>query len=235
MSVDEAKLMAFADGELTGAERAEVEAALESDATLREKVEAHRAMRSRLSSAFDGALSEPVPERLRTAAEAPRSAEVVSLAERRAFKWSAREFGAMAASIALGLVIGVGVMQSPQQQSQPMIATSQSGLLAQGTLANALNTQLASDQAGAVRIGLSFRDQEGDYCRTFDLTEGGASGLACREDTDWTIQLMSDSPTGGEIRQAGASPEVLNAVDAMISGEPLDAEAERAARDGHWR
>jgi hypothetical protein len=231
MNIDDTKLMAFADGELSGDERAEIEAAVQRDEALRAKVEAHRAMRSRLSTAFDGALSEPVPASLRAAAETPRTAEVVSLAERRAFKWSAREFGAMAASVALGLVIGVGAMQS----QQPMFNTASSGLVAQGALASALDTQLASDESGAVRIGVSFRDQEGDYCRTFDLTEGGASGLACRENNSWSIQLMSDSTTGGEIRQAGAAPEVLNAVDAMIAGEALDADAERAARDGGWR
>jgi len=189
MSVDDEKLMAFVDGELAGAEHAEIEAALEHDVGLRAKVEAHRAMRSRLSGAFDSALSEPVPEQL-LAAATKRGADVVNLAERRAFKWSAREFGAMAASVALGLVIGVGVMQAPPQ---PMLAPTSNGLVAGGALDRALNTQLASDQAGAVRIGVSFRDQEGDYCRTFDLTEGGASGLACRENSSWTIQLMSDS------------------------------------------
>jgi len=232
MSVDDEKLMAFADGELTGAEHAEIEAALAEDAGLRERLEAHRAMRTRLSSAFDGALTEPVPQHLLDAAQKPRQAEVIDFAARRAAKWSFREWGAMAASVALGLVIGVGTMQ---QQAQPMFATAAEGLVARGALSQALDTQLASDEAGAVRIGLSFRDQDGDYCRTFDLTQGGASGVACREDDGWRIPLISGAASGGEIRQAGASAEVLAAVDAMIAGDPLDAEAERAARDGDWR
>lgn len=231
MSVDNEKLMAFADGELTGAERAEIETALEQDAVLRERVEAYRAMRGRLSSAFDSALDEPVPQHLLDAAQKPRQAEVIDFAERRAAKWSFREWGAMAASVALGLVIGVGTMQ----QSQPLIATAGNGVVARGALSQALDTQLASDDAGAVRIGVSFRNQDGGYCRTFDLTQGGASGVACRNNNGWAIPIMSSSATGGEIRQAGASAEVLAAVDAMIAGDPLDAEAERAARDGDWR
>ncbi len=114
MSVDNEKLMAFADGELTGAERAEVEAALEQDQALRERLQAHQRMRTRLSSAFDGALAEPVPTRLTEAAQARRQAEIVDFAARRAAKWSYREWGAMAASVALGLVLGVGAMQQPQ-------------------------------------------------------------------------------------------------------------------------
>lgn len=231
MSVDTEKLIAFADGELTGADRAEVEAALAEDPALREQLEAHRELSARLSSAFDGALTEPVPQRLTDAAQTPRQAEVVDFAARRAAKWSFREYGAMAASIALGLVVGIGVMQPPT----PMVATASNGLEAQGALSQALNTQLAADEAGAVRIGVSFRNHDGDYCRTFDLTQGGASGIACRDNNRWSIPLLSGSTTGGEVRTAGASTEVLNAVDAMIEGDPLDATAERTARDANWR
>ena len=115
------------------------------------------------------------------------------------------------------------------------VATAANGLQAQGALSQALNTQLASDEAGAVRIGVSFRNHDGAYCRTFDLNEGGASGVACRDNNGWSIPLLSGSATGGEVRTAGASTEVLNAVDAMIEGDPLDATAERTARDSDWR
>lgn len=231
MSVDDERLMAFADGELSGAERAEVEAALAEDASLREKLAAHQRLRTRLRAAFDGALDEPVPASLLAAAEKPRSADVVNLAERRAARWSVREWGAMAASVVLGLLVGVGVMNT----QAPLIAPSENGLIARGALADALQTQLASDEAGAVRIGLSFRDTDGRYCRTFDLTEGGTAGLACREGDAWKVAMTAAGAGGGEVRQAGASEHILSAVDTMIVGEPLDARSEVAARDGGWR
>lgn len=231
MSVDDHTLMAFADGELTGAERAQVEAALNQDGALRARLEAHRLMRMRLSSAFDGALSEPVPQRLTDAVQAPRRAEVTDFSARRATKWSFREYGAIAASIALGVVLGVGVLQ-PQA---PLVATPSHGLQARGELSSALDTQLASDEAGDIRIGVSFRNHDGNYCRTFDLTEGGASGVACRDNNRWSIPLLSGSAAGGEVRTAGASSAVLTAVDAMIDGDALDADAERSARDAGWR
>jgi hypothetical protein len=231
MSIDDEKLMAFADGELSASDRIEIEAALEQDPQLRAKLEAHRTMRARLSAAFDGALSEPVPAALNAAAQQPHHASIIDLAARRTVKWSVREWSAMAASVALGLVVGVGAVQ----QSPPMIATAETGIIARGPLARALNTQLAAEAAGAVRIGISFRNRDGDYCRTFDLTRDAASGVACREGDAWVIPLMSGSSTGGEVRPAGASPELLNAVDAMISGDPLGADAERNARDAGWR
>jgi len=47
--------------------------------------------------------------------------------------------------------------------------------------------------------------------------------------------MTAQSATGGEIRMAGASQDILAAVDAMIDGEPLDTEAERQMRDAGWR
>lgn len=231
MSVDTERLIAYADGELSGAERAEIEAALAQDEALREKLDAHRRLRAQLSSAFDGALDEPVPLRLSEALAEPSATNVVSLAARRAPRWSAREWSAMAASTVLGLVLGVGVMNA----QAPMIATNDDGLIARGALARALDTQLASDEAGAVRIGLSFRAQDGRYCRTFDLTGDNTSGLACRDAETWSIAIAAHSASGGEIRQAGAPLSVLSAVDSMIDGEPLDASAEAQARDADWR
>jgi hypothetical protein len=229
MSVDKETLMAFADGELSGDEAASVEAALAGDPALRDKLEAHRRLRTQLSAAFDGALTEPVPERLSGAAQ-PRAAEVVSLAERRAMKWSAREWGAMAASIAAGLVIGVGVMNT----QAPMVAAVDGGLEARGALAQALDTQLASDEAGQVRIGLSFVSQDNNYCRTFSVTRSDTSGLACRDGDGWTIAMTAQGG-GGEVRMAAAQETILAAVDAMIAGEPLDQAAEQEARAQGWR
>lgn len=232
MSIDLAKLIAYADGELSATERAEIDAALAADPALRARLEAQKALRSKLLAAFDPVLTEPVPERLTHAAEAPREpAPVVDLAERRKVRWSVREWGAIAASTVLGVVLGVGVMSA----HAPMIAPHDGGMAARGALARALDTQLAADQAGAVRIGLSFERVDGGYCRTFDLTEENTSGLACREGEDWRIAVTARSASGGEVRQAGAAPEILAAVDTIIEGDVLDAEGERAARDGGWR
>jgi len=234
MSIDDDRLMAFADGELPAAERAEIEAALAKDETLREKLAAHRRLLARLSGAFDGVLEEPVPERLRAAAgAAPGPAKVVSLAERKAGRqrWSTREWGAMAASVAAGLLIGVGVMNA----QAPLIAATDNGLVARGALADALDEQLASDEAGLVRIGLSFRAIDGGYCRTFDLARRDTAGLACRSGDSWRIAITATHASSGEVRMAGGAEEVLAAVEARIAGEPLDAERERQARDAGWR
>lgn len=227
MNVEDEKLMAFADGELSPDERKEIERALAADEGLRRKVEAHRQLRQELASAFDGALQEPVPVRLRAAAEA---SQVVHIADRRAQRWSGRNWGAMAASLAAGLLLGVGLMRA----DGPLLAVEEHGLVAQGALARALETQLAADAPGAVRIGLTFRARDNRFCRTFELMRGGMAGLACKENEHWTIAMAASQQPSGEVRMA-AAPEVMAAVDALIEGEPLDAAGEARARDGGWR
>jgi len=226
--ISEEQLMAYADGELDAAERAEVEAALATDADLRARLKAHQDLQAKLSGAFDGALTEPVPARLQAAFAGPAGAQVVDLSARRAAKWSGREWGAMAASLAAGFVLAFGVFRA-----DPMIAVDDGGMRARGALARALETQLAANDAGAVRIGLSFRAQDGDYCRTFSF--GETAGLACRDGGGWDVAMTSAQDTGGDVRMASAPAEILAAVDAMIAGEPLDADAEAAARDAGWR
>ncbi len=231
MTINDEKLMAYVDGELDPAERAEVEAAINADPALRGKMEAHRNLRARLSGTFDGALDEPVPERLLAAMAVPSPSDtnVVHLARRP--NWSAREWGAMAASVAAGVLIGLSVMRG----QTPMVAVTEYGLMARGALQQALDTQLAADEAGPVRIGLSFRAREGGYCRTFDLTHSDTAGLACRGDEGWKVTMTAVHDSGGEVRMAGAPTEILAAVEAMIEGDPLDVVGEARARESGWR
>jgi hypothetical protein len=230
---DDEKLMAYADGELSAEERADMERALANDPALRERLEAHQRMRAHLSGAYADVLDEAVPETLVAAARAtsPPTAEVVELSARRAAKWSVREWGAMAASLVGGLIIGLGAMNA----QAPLIAVTTDGMSARGALERALDTQLASDEAGAVRIGLTFRVEDGAYCRTFELTRGGATGIACRDAERWNLAMTAAQGAQGDLRMAGASEAVLNVVATMIEGEPLDMEAETAARDANWR
>jgi len=235
MTIDDEKLMAYADGELAPDERAQIERALAGDATLRERLAAHQRLRKRLSEAFADVMGEPLPESLSVAVSgaAPRTAEVVDLSARREArtKWSVREWTAMAASLAGGVLIGFGALRD----DPALIAVTANGMSARGALERALDTQLASDEAEAVRIGLSFRARGGGYCRTFELNAQDTAGIACRGADGWNIAMTTAHDAQGEVRMAGASDALLAAVDEMIVGEPLDAEAEARARDGGWR
>lgn len=234
--IDDAMLIAFADGELDGDARAAVERALEDDPALRAKLEAQKRLRSTLSAHYGPVATEDVPDRLLAMLGAGAAGDsVVSLSaareRRKAHRRDWRNYGAIAATLAVGILAGHLIPQGGGP-----VGTENGMLVAQGPLAAALETQLASAQPAnaATRIGVSFEDREGRFCRTFD---GAAlSGLACRSTENWTL-VMTAPPAGAastQYRQAG-SPPILEAARQRMAGAPLDAAAERAAREAGWR
>jgi len=243
VNYDDDTLMAFADGELDAAKRAEITAAMEKDAELARRIAHHRELRARVAGAFSPVLDQPVPDRLVNAARGAtvpgatqRRGEVVQFPARGTrppgLPWRGREWGAMAASVALGAIISWKLL-SP---ADPLVTASNGSLVARGALASALDRQLASTQVEAdpVRIGLSFESRDGHFCRSFQLRDAGTAGLGCRIDGEWRIPVTTEAATG-DLRQASSPPPaVLQAIEARISGEALDPAGEEKARDAGW-
>ncbi|SDE59838.1 hypothetical protein SAMN05428966_109182 [Massilia sp. PDC64] len=233
MTYSDDTLMAYADGELDPAERAAIEQAMRADPAIAAAVERHRALRADVAAAFAGILDEPVPARLLP----PAPKNVVSLeaarekrAERR--RWSWPEWGALAATLVVGVLVGKTVAGGA-----PAIAGNGNQVVAQGELASALDRQVGGQGNGAVKVGVSFAARDGAYCRGFVM--GASAGLACREGGQWRIPVLAEAEkeAAGGYRQAGSAlpPAVLDAIDARIAGKPLDAAGEEAARARGWQ
>ena len=245
MNVTDETVMAYVDGELEPEARAALEAALATDADLVRRVASCRALTVRLRGAFDPVMREPVPDALVAAARQASSARatvtrIESAREARPPRakrsWSWPEYGSLAASVAIGLIIGHFV-----PWARDPLAVEHNQIVARGELAEALANQLASDQprTAPVRIGLSFRSKAGSYCRTFALQGNERlAGLACRAGGDWRVDVLARATgmTSGGVEQAGSEiPEaVARAIDASIAGEVFDSAAEAAARQRRW-
>jgi len=250
MAITEEMIMAYADGELDAAGRAKLEAAMAKDPEIAGRIEAHLKLRASLADAFGGALAEPVPDRLVAAAKgAPpaKTADVVELAKFRAKpeapakrgvpRWA--QWGAIAATLVVAVVVDRAWLATP---AAPVAFGPGGQMAAQGELATALDDQLASGGGGkAVAIGVSFRSNHGQYCRTFQVNQGqGLAGLACREARGWIVPMaMASAPQAAQAGYRTAASEVpapvLDAVQGLISGEPLDAKTEAAAKAAGWR
>jgi hypothetical protein len=261
MTVPDEEVFAFVDGELPPEAMARIEAAMVTDPQLTLRVETQRALRRLLSGAHAGALERP-PQRLTaavTGVETPkpasRPAEVIAFPDPKAkarVKTPSREpkvakppggprrglspWIAMAACLVAGLFIGrVAIPALPTlsgAEDAPPIAT--------GPLAQALSKQGSGQGSGPIRIGLSFKDQAGLYCRTFQASgQTPVAGVACREPSAWRLRVVSSATptTKTAYRTAGAETPaaVLTAVDAMIAGQPLDAAGEAQAKAKGWR
>jgi hypothetical protein len=253
MNISDETLMAYVDGELDQAAREEVELVIQGDPQLQVRVAQHRALRQRVQAAYAVELTEQVPEHLLAAAAGgarQRGAKVVNLNDARASiehsvarvprpRW--RIAGAIAASV----IVGSGLGYLMWGRTQSLLTLSAEGeLVAHGQLARSLSQQLAAEQSrgSVVQIGVSFLAKSGEYCRTFALAGAvSPSGLACRHGGEWQVQVLSqsagaDKVDASEYRTAGSamSAPILKAVEAEISGEPLDQAGESAARRRGW-
>jgi hypothetical protein len=239
MTFSDETLMAFADDELDSATRAAVEAAMREDPDLERRVAQHRAMRERFQLAYAAELDEAPPERLLAAALGiPRPVRKAAAQ----FRW--QPVMQMAASLLIGVGLGYFVQR---HSSAILVENAGGGLVAGGVLAKALSNQLSNERipSAPVQIGLTFMAKSGDYCRTFTLAAAAPSaGVACRRPDDWQIQVLaqpSGVAAGDEsattYRTAGSAlpAVILDAVQQQIAGEPLDQNAEIAARQQGWR
>ena len=247
MNYDDQTLMAYADGELDEVQRAEIAAAMEQDPELAHRVQRQRALRAEVAGAFASVIDQPLPERLVAATRGggvesaqrtqPR-AEVVQFPGRVAppvgRQWGGRQWAAMAASLVLGVLLSLKLFTSPE----PLMTASHGALAASGALARALDQQQASTQreSDLVQIGVTFRTRDGRYCRSFALRAADTAGLACHVDGEWQIPVTAAAPAaeGGLRPAASPPPAVLQAIEARISGEPLDAADEELARRSGW-
>jgi len=247
MTFSDEVLMAYADDELDESTRIAVESAMAADPEIARRIAHHRALRKRLRSAFDPILDEPVPQELidharntPAASAAPKKAEVIPLAPRPASRRSLPQWAALAASLLIGILAGRFAFRSG---GPALIAAHDNHMLARGLLADALTSQLASQQQATlpVQIGVSFRSKSGEYCRTFSTRTPAVAGLACHVADGWRLQVLSGmqepQSTAGGYRQAASSmpAAVASAVGNEIAGEPLDASAEAAARRRDWQ
>ncbi len=227
--MDEARIIAWIDGELDGKAAAEVAAAVAADPALAAQAEAHRRMKARFAAAFDPIAAAPVARPGRPPASvvslaAVRAARVMEAPKRKS--WAIP--GAIAASLLVGVVLGH--QWSPGGGG---IADRDGTLALAPSVSRALDGQLTGE-AGAVRVALSFRDHQGDYCRSFAGQH--LTGIACRTGSGWQLRTATPgAPLQGDYRMAGSDAATAAAIAAMIEGDPLDAAQERSARSAGWR
>ncbi|MDZ4308294.1 hypothetical protein [Allopontixanthobacter sp.] len=232
MTITPEEIAAFADGQLSAERESEVAAAAARDPDIARQVERHRALRNRLAGHYAPIIDQPVPDRLTAMLAQPQTAEVVDFgaayeqreARRRIPRWGWIAGPALAASLALAVILPrSGDDASPYANAQ---------------LASVLDARLVADQApGAdMRILLSFRSDQGRFCRAFSGSEGG--GIACRDDQGWKLESLGEGSEGAatQYRMAGAGDaEILALAQEMAAGPALDQQGEQAARARGWR
>lgn len=219
--IDELKLMAFVDDELSEDEAQEIREMIANDPVLLAQVEEIQALRGTLNAAIDASITHPPPDHLmktlRTSApvaEFSRASNSHAMQNQRTIANWFRP-AAMAASVAALAIAGTLLLRpAPEGMTLP-----------DNTLV-ALNTVGDDGVADGTAIAESYLDTNGRLCRSFTLTDSDHHGLACRNTPeDWQLVVLVSIPTDQAYLPAGAD----TLLEAFTSGmQPLEDGMEQA-------
>ena len=260
-TISDEMLMAYADGELDGCDRAGIEDYLANSSDGAGRLAVFAATGRGLAGMFEQPMLEPVPKRLLDAihlgAGGATVGNVVAFErpQRRAVATVQRNWALLAASVA-ALAIAAG---SYGFRSQPaageMFATKlspSSERIAVAELASALDGIRSRASAARVIAGtavtikpvLTFATADKDFCRQYVISRSGPDaigGVACRDSSgQWQIRthvaIAPEKSNGDAIAPAGkdGNAEIGAAIDALINGNALDGEQEDAALKNGW-
>lgn len=234
-----------------------IEAAINADPALAERMEqlvvADDAAQG-VRQAYAPMLTAPVPDHLTQIVAAPlaQEADVIDFVAARTKPdalrpandngrgWRWPQFAAMAASLALGVMVG-GALLPGRADADRALALAGSGGLAPTPAVSAMLDSAPSGQSvdlaglGTGEVVLTFRSGDRKLCRQFTIKVAGTStsdALACADaDGSWQIEALGRraAPAGDlQLASGDAAVSVVAAVDAMIDGDPLVGEAEAA-------
>ncbi len=212
--LDHELLVAYVDRELPPDRLAAVEAALVHDAEAWERVRLLRLSAHAAARAFAHVIDEPVPARLRAAAEGKaENGNLVALGARArpaAARWL-MPLAASLAALALGLGAGYslrgpggapggGYVPATASTVDPLAARFESVLLAaleKGSEGQSFTYESKDVGQGRIDLGRAFTTGFGSDCREFhrEETRAGAhrreDGLACRgADKGWSVMVL---------------------------------------------
>lgn len=230
MSIDDATLMAFADGELSETRAAEVAAAVAADPALAARAERFRTVRAKLAGSLDGLAPPP---------------DLLARAERASADRETRRVRPLMIAMAASAVVGIGLGWYIPRDGRPGFNSAIGpDMRTRGTLAVALSrTPSGAERAimqAKVRPVFTARAADGQVCRAFRLvrTSETFEGVACRERFGWRMVVLAQvppRPAGFGQASGDEAPAVAAALDALDLGDPLSEAAEQALIERRWR
>ena len=243
--ISDEMLMAYADGELDAAGRAEVEAFVQGDADAAGRLAAFARSGRGLGRLYSQPIHEPVPARLletvRTTPmqRVPRRSVLSGLADALLGRTGMPAQFATAAIDGL-IVAGGAHLLKPDRNSTTGV--SESLRLA---LEIAPSRPAKDAPTGAVTPVLSFASVNGRFCRQYVQPGDNGQrieGVGCRsENGEWRIEAQASVAGPGSSKSAVApasgsgEASVESAVDRLIKGIALDPRDEAKLIAKHWR
>lgn len=241
--MEKSRLAAFADGELSPEEAAEIVLHLADHPQDQAYVDALMVANETLAEAFSGPMKEPVPAAIEDTimGKAP-TAQIIPF-RRRPAVWVGT---ALAASVALA-VVAVPALFAPDRTGDLLsLGPVEPGTYLAATLDSLPSGTPETDVDGREVMILATLPVEGGYCREIEVIDPTAQridlGVACRQDVGWSVEVTLSEPlsaTGtadGFVAASGAEVQGLQPfLDRLGAGVALDPAGEAEAMSNGWR
>jgi hypothetical protein len=235
------KLSGLIDRELDQAERTDIETLVTGDPESAALVSRMRRNDDLVRAAFAVPMGEDVPDRFTSAIDAGLNrltqvhvASAVAGNDNRPRWWQLG--GAVAASLAIGLVMGTQFLASGEKATTSVALSK-----ALSTTPSLQTVKLASGEQ--VTPELTIAQNGGGYCRQFRLASADRdhAGVACRTQGQWVVEAIAPatptrSASDDYVTAEGAQPSsVEDVIAARRIGDPLDPAAEKVLIARRWR
>jgi anti-sigma factor RsiW len=264
-------LMAYADGQLDPSDRARVEMALAGDPESRARLEIFATTGKALAPLFQKPMLEPAPFKLVefVLTHDAGANDAHNPPSRRKFLGSWGRFQkppmpnvsnlrlafALGATLIAGAGLGWHLHGHVYVDTEPMRALVQfanKNPTAQMPLQRVLETLPSGSETRIVaawgeelklKINLSYKNQDGDYCREYDVvTARGEAyvGAACRSGGTWMVKMYvraaASRQTRGKMTPAGSRNLAIEAATgSMIEGDAFGRDEELALIRKGWQ
>lgn len=239
--MDKTRLAAFADGELSPEEAAEVVLHLADHPQDQAFVDDLMAANEALSQAFAAPLTEPVPQVIEEIVLGKRETAQIIPFRARPSVWVGT---ALAASLALAIVAGpeIFVPASPPRLAIGPLDTTSELADVLSNLPSGVPEVLSNGQDIMVLASLPTTD---GFCREFEIIDQSAAridlGIACRSAAEWAVEVTLAEPLAasgtenGFVTASGAEMQgLIPFLDRLGAGAALDPAQEADMIERGW-
>ncbi len=235
MNWSDEQLSAFLDAELPGTEMEALRDALAEDGALADRLAALAAADAAVVRAYGKIDNEPLPESVQgLLARADARDDRAPSSRQSQTRLLAMPWPRAAVAAGIALVVGLGLGQNWDTPATTW--TEVAAVLEQQP--SGQSYPLSED--ARVKPRLTYRDQQGDYCRQYVLSRDGSTeeAIACRREGSWepvlTIHRENVREAGPYRTATGGSP-LDSFIDRTLNEGPLDRSGERNAIQRQWQ
>lgn len=237
MTISDETLSAFLDAELPADEMESLRELLIVDESLANRLAELAMVDERIAHHYSSIDARPMPSAVTQllTQEPPASATIITFPLWKRFQHRLQQHAAIAACTALAL--GFGFAQLVPMNNQENVSDWNAiAHTLDGTTSGTENT-LADGKR--IKPRLTFINHDGNYCRQFTVIDNNTSAenIACHIKGDWQLTMTlynGKAQQNGDYQTATGSSLLDSALDAMMSGDAFDAQAESQVIDRHW-